>query len=225
MCVGLFCNGMRVGVSVCKAIGHRQCMCAVGLQCEARGQRQCTVCGSLPVQFGKFFVQGKLRLPALRVRVTGSGRCEDGLAKAERRCACGELELGGSDERSEPQLVHRVCALRHRVQGLPVVNVEEGDEDEELIPDPAEPAGVTEDEGELQEDLHVPLDDQVYIEHVARGHQPYLPSCSLCVSSRGVIPARRRCDPRLTVDHLRCLFLAVPLPAAAVQGCGVVGAL
>ena len=30
---------------------------------------------------------------------------------------------------------------------------------------------------------------------------------------------------RLTVDHLRCLFLAVPLPAAAVQGCGVVGAL
>ena len=109
--------------------------------------------------------------------------------------ACGER--GGCDENSEPQLVHRVCALRHRVQGLPVVNVEEGDEDEELIPDPGEPAGVTEDEGEDQEDLHVPLDDQVYIGHVARGHQPYLPSCSLCVSSRGVIPARRRCDPKI----------------------------
>ena len=99
------------------------------------------------------FCKGKRRLPVLRVRVTGSGRCEDGLVKAEQCCACGELELGGSDGRSEPQLLHRVCALRHRVQGLPVVNVEEGEEDEELIPDPAEPAGATEDEEELQEDL------------------------------------------------------------------------
>ena len=34
--------------------------------------------------------------------------------KAERRCACGELELGGSDERSEPHLV-----LQYHYQQLP----------------------------------------------------------------------------------------------------------
>ena len=70
-----------------------------GMRCEAEHVHRSAVF----VCFSKFVLQGKRRLPVLRLRVTGSGRCEDGLAKAERRCACGELELGGSDERSEPQ--------------------------------------------------------------------------------------------------------------------------
>ena len=87
------------------------------------------------------------------------------------------------------------------------------DDDEELIPAampepalPEEPAQVPgpeleQPDSEPNEDpdpeLHVPSGDKEYQEHVARGHQPYLPSCSLCVSSRGVIPARRRRDPAI----------------------------
>ena len=70
-----------------------------GMRCEAEHVHRSAVF----VCFSKFVLQGKRRLPVLRLRVTGSGRCEDGLVKAERRCACGELELGGSDARSEPQ--------------------------------------------------------------------------------------------------------------------------
>ena len=116
---------------------------------------------------------------------------------------------GGCDENvSEPPKVnqHRLCALR----GLPVV-IPVPDEDEELIPaSTPEPVGSKEppsgpgpelEQPEPDEDpepeLHVPLGDKEYQEHVARGHQPYLPSCSLCVSSRGVIPARRRRDPAI----------------------------
>ena len=121
-----------------------------------------------------------------------------------RGCATG----GCDDDVSEPPKVnpHRLCALR----GLPVV-IPVPDEDEELIPaSMPEPVGSREppsgpgpeleqpepDEDPEQE-LHVPLGDKEYQEHVARGHQPYLPSCSLCVSSRGVIPARRRRDPAI----------------------------
>ena len=112
---------------------------------------------------------------------------------------------------SEPPVVlasHRLCMLR----GLPV-QIEVEASDEELIPDagegaraeagPAEEAVVA--EGQLEapgeepmeaEDLHVPLGDREYQDHVLRGHQSYLPSCSLC-ASRGVIPARRRQDPQI----------------------------
>ena len=116
---------------------------------------------------------------------------------------------GGCDENvSEPPKVnqHRLCALR----GLPVV-IPVPDEDEELIPaSMPEPVGSEEPTSgpgpELEQpkpdedpepELHVPLGDKEYQEHVARGHQPYLPSCTLCVSSRGVIPARRRRDPAI----------------------------
>ena len=121
-----------------------------------------------------------------------------------RGCATG----GCDDDVSEPPKVnpHRLCALR----GLPVV-IPVPDEDEELIPaSMPEPVGSREppsgpgpelEQPEPDEDpepeLHVPLGDKEYQEHVARGHQPYLPSCSLCVSSRGVIPARRRRDPAI----------------------------
>ena len=114
--------------------------------------------------------------------------------------------LSGGDVHTEPSqlLVERVRAVR--VRGLPVVVPV--DSDEELIPDPVpEPVAMMvpeprdeatgKDPAEDDSELHVPLDDKVYQEHVARGHQPYLPSCSLCVSSRGVIPARRRCDPQI----------------------------
>ena len=121
-----------------------------------------------------------------------------------RGCATG----GCDDDVSEPPKgnPHRLCALR----GLPVV-IPVPDEDEELIPaSMPEPVGSREppsgpgpelEQPEPDEDpepeLHVPLGDKEYQEHVARGHQPYLPSCSLCVSSRGVIPARRRRDPAI----------------------------
>ena len=121
-----------------------------------------------------------------------------------RGCTTG----GCDDDVSEPPKVnpHRLCALR----GLPVV-IPVPDEDEELIPaSMPEPVGSKEppsgpgpelEQPEPDEDpepeLHVPLGDKEYQEHVARGHQPYLPSCSLCVSSRGVIPARRRRDPAI----------------------------
>ena len=121
-----------------------------------------------------------------------------------RGCATG----GCDDDVSEPPKVnpHRLCALR----GLPVV-IPVPDEDEELIPaSMPEPVGSREppsgpgpelEQPEPDEDpepeLHVPLGDKEYQEHVAKGHQPYLPSCSLCVSSRGVIPARRRRDPAI----------------------------
>ena len=121
-------------------------------------------------------------------------------------CGC---TTGGCDENvSEPPKVnqHRLCALR----GLPVV-IPVPDEDEELIPaSMPEPVGSEEPTSgpgpELEQpkpdedpepELHVPLGDKEYQEHVARGHQPYLPSCTLCVSSRGVIPARRRRDPAI----------------------------
>ena len=126
---------------------------------------------------------------------------------------------GGCDENvSEPPKVnqHRLCALR----GLPVV-IPVPDEDEELIPaSMPEPVGSKEppsgpgpelEQPEPDEDpepeLHVPLGDKEYQEHVARGHQPYLPSCSLCVSSRGVIPARRRRDPAIPQASLLSDFL------------------
>ena len=113
---------------------------------------------------------------------------------------------GCDDDVSEPPKTtqHRLCAL----QGLPVAIPVPGD-DEELIPaampdpalpvEPAQEAEATEEAEKASEagDLYVPLEDKVYQEHVARGHQPYLPSCSLCVSSRGVIPARRRRDPAI----------------------------
>ena len=121
---------------------------------------------------------------------------------------CGCATGGCDDNVSEPPKVnqHRLCALR----GLPVV-IPVPDEDEELIPaSMPEPVGSEEPTSgpgpELEQpkpdedpepELHVPLGDKEYQEHVARGHQPYLPSCSLCVSSRGVIPARRRRDPAI----------------------------
>ena len=121
---------------------------------------------------------------------------------------CGCATGGCDDDVSEPPKVnqHRLCALR----GLPVV-IPVPDEDEELIPaSMPEPVGSEEPMSgpgpELEQpkpdedpepELHVPLGDKEYQEHVARGHQPYLPSCSLCVSSRGVIPARRRRDPAI----------------------------
>ena len=128
--------------------------------------------------------------------VSGSGRGKDAQIEGESRLACVGEKVDGNDVvNPEPHLVR---AMRHR--GLPVVDLED---EEELIPDP-ESAGagdVVEPEGQEEQegtgDLYVPLSDDQYVEHVARGHQPYLPSCSLCVSSRGVIPARRRKDPQI----------------------------
>ena len=128
--------------------------------------------------------------------VSGSGRGKDAQIEGESRLACVGEKVDGDDVvNPEPHLIR---AMRHR--GLPVVDLED---EEELIPDP-ESAGagdVVEQEGQEEQegtgDLYVPLSDDQYVEHVARGHQPYLPSCSLCVSSRGVIPARRRKDPQI----------------------------
>ena len=128
--------------------------------------------------------------------VIGSGRGKDAQLEGESRLACVEKKVDGNDVvNPEP---HFIRAMRHR--GLPVVDLED---EEELIPDPgsADAGGVVEQEGQEEQegtgDLYVPLSDDQYVEHVARGHQPYLPSCSLCVSSRGVIPARRRKDPQI----------------------------
>ena len=138
----------------------------------------------------------KLSLLVSCTWVSGSGRGKDAQLEGESRLACVEQKVGGSDVvNPEPHLIR---AMRHR--GLPVVDLED---EEELIPDPgsADAAGVAEQEGQEEQegtgDLYVPLSDDQYVEHVARGHQPYLPSCSLCVSSRGVIPARRRKDPQI----------------------------
>ena len=138
----------------------------------------------------------KLRLPVLCIWVSGSGRGKDAQLEGESRLACVEKKVGGSDVvNPEPHLIR---AMRHR--GLPFVDLED---EEELIPDPgnADAAGVAEQKGQEEQegtgDLYIPLSDDQYVEHVARGHQPYLPSCSLCVSSRGVIPARRRKDPQI----------------------------
>ena len=51
-----------------------------GMRCEAEHVHRSAVC----VCFSKFVLQGKRRLPVLRLRVIGSGRCEDGLVKAEQ---------------------------------------------------------------------------------------------------------------------------------------------
>ena len=140
--------------------------------------------------------RGKLSFRVSCTWVSGSGRGKDAQFEGESRLACVEEKVVGNDVvNPEPHLIR---VMRHR--GLPVVDLED---EEELVPDPgsADAGGVVEQEGQEEQegtgDLYVPLSDDQYVEHVARGHQPYLPSCSLCVSSRGVIPARRRKDPQI----------------------------
>ena len=126
--------------------------------------------------------------------VSGSGRGKDAQLEGESRLACVEEKVSGDDVvNPEPHLIR---AMRHR--GLPVVDLED---EEELIPDPesADAGGVVEQEGKEEQegtgDLYVPLSDDQYVEHVARGHQPYLQSCSLCVSSRGCDPGEKAQRP------------------------------
>ena len=150
--------------------------------------------------------RGKLSFRGSCTWVSGSGRGKDAQFEGESRLACVEEKVVGNDVvNPEPHLIR---AMRHR--GLPVVDLED---EEELVPDPgsADAGGVVEQEGQEEQegtgDLYVPLSDDQYVEHVARGHQPYLPSCSLCVSSRGVIPARRRKDPQIPQTSFLSDFL------------------
>ena len=113
---------------------------------------------------------------------------------SERVCAL-RLEMSGSVVRGLPVVIdvdgqEGVGQDPAGDRGAPAFEPSDprGDGEEELIPD------VPPDDGN---DVYVPPSDRWYMNHVACGHQPYSPDCDICVSSRGVIPARRRKDPEI----------------------------
>ena len=187
-CVGMCCLMVGMCCHVCRSA------CAHGR--HVLSWLSCCRSACAHVRHVVSCCRGKLSFRVSCTWVSGSGRGKDAQFEGESRLACVEEKVVGNDVvNPEPHLIR---AMRHR--GLPVVDLED---EEELVPDPgsADAGGVVEQEGQEEQegtgDLYVPLSDDQYVEHVARGHQPYLPSCSLCVSSRGVIPARRRKDPQI----------------------------
>ena len=94
---------------------------------------------SLVVHVGRSVLQGHVLC-----FVIGSGHRKESQVMTERCVEHVELDVDcGSDDLSEPWIVHRTRAMRHQLQGLPVVTGEDDGEEDKMLPDKVDPEGHT----------------------------------------------------------------------------------